>query len=321
MGAAQGIFDVFSDPTRAGHAAKRRMLASTYSAVSVGQLESRVQATTDRLIGRFQEFSTSKQPMNLSGWLQWYAFDVIGQVSFSKQFGFLDAGKDVNNTLQTIDDTLWALIMVAEMPELHRLRTSRIFKYIPFLGSIDNNMDFVIGVSINPVLQGATIQITDLATQQAFRNYAERQAAPKSGQQDILSMLLAVQEANPDRFKAIDVQLTLCLNIFAGSDTTSIALRAILYYLIQNPLSCEKLLVELSEATQAGTLSEKNTLAEAQKLPYLQACIKEAMRLHPSLGTQHQRVVPEGGCTVAGIFLPAKVSRPLPIFPRVASQS
>ena len=84
MGASQVIFDVFSDPTREGHATKKRMLSATYSAVSVGQMENHVQIPTDHLIERFDEFAKSQNPMNLSDWLQWYAFDVIGQVFFSK---------------------------------------------------------------------------------------------------------------------------------------------------------------------------------------------------------------------------------------------
>jgi hypothetical protein len=35
-------------------------------------------------------------------------------------------------------------------------------------------------------------------------------------------------------------------------------------------------------------------------MPYLQACIKEALRLHPAVGMPLERVVPEGGMSVAG---------------------
>ena len=112
---------------------------------------------------------------------------------------------------------------------------------------------------------------------------------------------------HPERFNETDIQILSTLNIFAGSDTTSIALRAIIYYLTQNPRCIDKLLQELDNATKAGSVSDPITYAETQKLPYLQACIKEAMRLHPSIGHNQVRVVPEGGFSFDGKFLPEQV--------------
>ena len=40
-------------------------------------------------------------------------------------------------------------------------------------------------------------------------------------------------------------------------------------------------------------------------MPYFQAVIKEAMRLHPATGLPLWRVVPEGGATISGRYFPA----------------
>lgn len=40
-------------------------------------------------------------------------------------------------------------------------------------------------------------------------------------------------------------------------------------------------------------------------MPYLQAVIKEALRLHPATGLPLWRVVPEGGAEISGQYFPA----------------
>lgn len=46
----------------------------------------------------------------------------------------------------------------------------------------------------------------------------------------------------------------------------------------------------------------------AQALCYLQACVKESLRLHPATGLPLARVVPAGGSTLAGTHFPEGVS-------------
>jgi hypothetical protein len=61
---------------------------------------------------------------------------------------------------------------------------------------------------------------------------------------------------------------------------------------------------EIDMAQESGRLSEKVQYREAERLPYLRACCKEAMRLHPSVGMTLPRYVPPGGCVIAGERFP-----------------
>jgi cytochrome P450 len=47
-------------------------------------------------------------------------------------------------------------------------------------------------------------------------------------------------------------------------------------------------------------------------MPYLQAVMKEALRVHPATGYPMFRVVPQGGEVLAGQFFPEGVRAPLP---------
>lgn len=67
----------------------------------------------------------------------------------------------------------------------------------------------------------------------------------------------------------------------AGSDTTATAIRAITLFIISNPRVHAKLRSEIDEAESQGQISSPVTDTEAKSLPYLQACIKEDLRIWP----------------------------------------
>ena len=62
---------------------------------------------------------------------------------------------------------------------------------------------------------------------------------------------------------------------------------------------------EIDEAERAGRLGRPNVrYTEAIQLPYLLACCKEGMRLHPSISFPLPRHIPPGGKEIAGKFIP-----------------
>lgn len=94
---------------------------------------------------------------------------------------------------------------------------------------------------------------------------------------------------------------------FAGSDTTAIALRAILYYLLKNPACYAKLRKELDHAENTHSFSESVTYAQARALPYFQAVVSEALRMCPSVALSMPRYPPKGGATICGEYFPETV--------------
>lgn len=93
--------------------------------------------------------------------------------------------------------------------------------------------------------------------------------------------------------------------VFAGSDTTAVAFKSILYHLIKNPRTMKKLVAEIDEADRKGKLSTPITHKQSiEELPYLQAVIQEGMRVHPSTGLMLERCVPAGGAQICGVDLP-----------------
>jgi hypothetical protein len=119
------------------------------------------------------------------------------------------------------------------------------------------------------------------------------------GPSDFIGKFMAIQSESPEKMKDKDIRNSAFANIAAGSDTTSITLSGILYHLLKNPKTMEKLRKELDDAAIKGTISDPITFQEAQALPYLQAVIKEGFTM--------PRVVPKGGRDIIGWKFPAGV--------------
>jgi benzoate 4-monooxygenase len=99
-----------------------------------------------------------------------------------------------------------------------------------------------------------------------------------------------------------------------GSDTTSNSSCAILYYLTNNPRVVAKLLEELSPvAEEKGEDILSFSYEDVKDLPYLQACIDEALRLHSTSAIGLPRIVPEGGAMVCDEFFPGGMTLSVPV--------
>lgn len=145
-------------------------------------------------------------------------------------------------------------------------------------------------------------RLVDLERRKANGPDLKSEADPRRS--DLLSMFLKAKEDHPDFFHDGRV-LTVAVSMsFAGSDTTAISLSAVFYYLLKNPQCYWKLVEELDTAIKVGAIENRSTgvvtWAESQRLPYLDACIKEAFRLHPAVGLPLERIVPAGGVEILG---------------------
>ncbi|MCJ1230031.1 hypothetical protein MMC12_006702 [Toensbergia leucococca] len=85
-------------------------------------------------------------------------------------------------------------------------------------------------------------------------------------------------------------------------------MRATLLYVLTNPTVYLKLRKEILSATSDPARSGPIQLLEALKMPYLQACIKEGLRIFPPVTALRERVVPSRGDEICGIYVPQGVN-------------
>lgn len=116
----------------------------------------------------------------------------------------------------------------------------------------------------------------------SLRQFAMREIAGRkdrgADRNDILAKLFATQKEKPIEMNENAVTSMATSNIFAGSDSTAISMRAILYFLGKNPEVKRKLVEEIDASKRDGKLSDPVKLSEADAMPYLQAVMYEALR-------------------------------------------
>ncbi|KAL0260963.1 hypothetical protein SLS55_004655 [Diplodia seriata] len=268
--------NIFTDTNPKTHATERRKFAALYSMSTLVTMERAVDHCIECFKDRLVDFSRSGTTFDLPWWMQCFAFDTIGEITVSKRFGFLDAGKDPLGIISGLDGFLTYCGRVGVFPETHLA----LFTLVSMLGA--NAFDHIVKFSDDQV--------------HAYKQNVEGET--------FLSKALRIHQEEPRKLSEHDIQGICQMNVVAGSDTSSISLTSILWHLLKNQDALGKLRAEVDQMYSQNAARDVITFADSQNMPYLQGAIKEALRLHPATGLPLSRVVPKGGATISGHFFP-----------------
>ncbi|CAG8940296.1 unnamed protein product [Penicillium salamii] len=271
------------------HASIKRPISSAYSMSTLTEFEPFVDKTIHTLFGKLDEFVSEAKVCDISAWLQYYAFDVIGELTFSKPLGFLEKGGDIDGIIIALEQMLDYSGKIGQIP------------WLDYLFIKNPLRRFFWGGSTGAVARFARARLDERLN---MKDKASLGCTPK----DFLTRFLEAKADHPGIVNDNQVFSYTVSNMNAGSDTTAISLRAILYHTLKDHRVSEKLQRELSVAMNEGRISLPVSWKQSQEqLPYLDAVIREALRLHPAVGLMLERVVPTEGLQLpdGGSFLPA----------------
>jgi len=144
------------------------------------------------------------------------------------------------------------------------------------------------------------------------RSRVERRKEKVSDRKDLLGRLIEAKDPlTGQMLDPIDLRTEAFSSIVAGSDSTSSALSYTFYHILNHPEVYKALTDEICQTFPDRNLrtdSAPPTYAELGRLPYLQACIKESLRLTPPATINLPRYVPAGGKVIAGMYFPGKTT-------------
>ncbi|KAK1511445.1 hypothetical protein CABS01_07403 [Colletotrichum abscissum] len=271
--------NLFSARDRAVHGLMRRKVASMYSMSTIKSYEPYVDSCVALLLKRFDEFAESGETFDLQQWMQCYAFDMIGEITFGRRVGFLESGgQDIDGIMRGLED-------------------ANAFSTLSGVNAV--LLPILLVLYGNPV-RGIASFARKLQSESDDIDIKE-----KHGGETFLTKAQRLQKEDPEEYERFRVQtLTLTGNVAAGSDTTSISLTSAMYHILTTNGVAKSMYEELDSQGFCSSLDEHFTFDQAQQLPYLQMVIKEALRLHPAVGLPMWREVVGSGLDVDGTHFP-----------------
>lgn len=244
-----------------------------FTASALRSYDSRITKHTQKLIQQLRRRAGTT--VNAQEWIGFFAFDVMGDLAFGRTFEALESGKshwfidnirEGSRPLGLFGTTQWLLECVVRLP---------------------------LPASVNPMVK---------MINHSSNLVAERKRS-KPTEEDVMSHILEAGEFFEDP-RAEESLLTADarLLVIAGSDTTASTLTHVLYYIARDPTLATNLRAELAENNLRN--DDSLTIISLAHLPFLNAIINEALRLHPPVPGGTYRSSPPSGITVSGHFIP-----------------
>ncbi|KAG6849324.1 hypothetical protein H0H93_009416 [Arthromyces matolae] len=314
---------VFNTRDRAEHARKRKIVSHIFSQKSVVEFEPHIRGHVTALIGQWDrlydlalkggkgpegegwEGRNGRLYLDCLPWVNYLAFDIVGDLAFGAPFGMIELAKDVAKVpknqseaqaMSTYGKDL-AAEEVAEVPAVKILNGRGEYsmalgvlppwwrpfaKMIPWYRRGSEDVKTLAGIAIMAVRQRLMVETDRVDLLAKLKNAKDSEGKPM-GREELTAEALTL--------------------LIAGSDTTSNSTCAIIYHLASNPLVQKKLHAELDEQLGSEDLIAA-TSDQTKNLPYLEACINEGLRIHSTSSIGLPRVLPAGGLTVSGVYFP-----------------
>ncbi|GAB7333384.1 hypothetical protein MBLNU13_g04996t1 [Cladosporium sp. NU13] len=262
------------------HNRLRRSVANAFTPAMTLDYELHIDRTIEELLKALNK----KQTFDMSRTMAYFGLDAASGFAFNVPKGCLAADADVAGMISVTRERMRHWSRWGSIPGLERL----LFR--------------------NPIAMRTRKAPQSGIVVAARTQLTQRMKTPQKDSEtpDLLTRFLEAMDRNPDTLNETAVVSLLISMISAGSDTSSSAIAATMFFLMKSPDKLAKLRAELQSVQNLTTPIP--AYSQVSKLPYLHAVIKEGIRLFPPLSHPIERLVPAGGADIVGKFLPQGTS-------------
>ncbi|KAF7432814.1 cytochrome P450-dit2 [Pleurotus ostreatus] len=263
------------------HKRQRKLLNPAFSAAHLRQLVPIFYPITyqlrDVLDGLLQD---GPQEIDMLNWMSRTALEYIGQGGLGYSFDSFNQ-KSINPYSQAVKDLFPAVFQFAVVRQ-----------YLPYLVKIGTPSlrRHLLELIPSDALQRVK-EIVDTMHNTSVNIFKRKKAALEAGEEvsslevgkgkDLMSLLLKANSVADERDRLPDNELLAQMNtlIFAAHDTTSSSLARMLHILALHPKEQERVRAEVI-AARANVNGADFSYDELMALPYLDAVVRESLRLH-----------------------------------------
>ncbi|KIN00076.1 hypothetical protein OIDMADRAFT_55967 [Oidiodendron maius Zn] len=260
----------------ADHSRQRRLLSHAFSDKALREQEVLIRSYVDLLISKLREITTagnSGVKIDLVRWYNYTTFDMIGDLTFGESFGCLEDNR-YHPWVSLIFDT------VRVLPYLSAI------KYFPMVS-------LLIRIAMPKRFKQSSADHFEFSAAKLGRRLES-----KAQHADFMSHILKPNDKFSMTRAEMDANASVL--IFAGSETTATLLSGCTFYLLKNPVAYGRLTQDIRSLK-----AEELTFAKLEKLSFLHAILQESLRMYTPVPIGLPRLVPDGGATISGHFVPA----------------
>jgi cytochrome P450 len=266
------------------HARIRNSLAPGFTLRALRNQEPFIQRYVNLLVERIEQQTEEVEPsqwleLDISPWINFTTFDIFGALGFGESFDCL--------------------------------QHSRYHPWIALLFNSVKAAGFVVSTRFYPLVEYFLMKCIPPSLKKVQRDHYQqivdrvnRRLNWELQQPDIISHVIQGQSEGKG-LSTGEISATFMVLTTAGSETTATTLCGAINYLIAHPEKLSRLSTEIRSTFETA---EQVSLDALQNVSYLNAVIQEALRLCPAIPWVLPRIVPAGGDTVCGTWLPGGVS-------------
>lgn len=269
------------DADRMDHRRIRRLLSHAFSENTLRQQEHRVQHQVNLFIQGLSQ-NCVKGPVDMTQWIQWTTFDIMGDLAFGESF----------NSLQVMRTHPWQQFLLDHI-------AASVYTGIAQRWGLDR----IARLCTPPTLMQAVREFYDLSSKKI-----EQRMTLGKDRGDFLDHILkydlisneSKENGDLKGLRLEELKNTASDIAIAGSETTATVLSGLLFYLLMNPTVYEKVTKEVRTLDS----DENITVTSTDKLVYFNAVLTEALRIFVPSPIPAARTIPAPGQAVGGHFMP-----------------
>ena len=309
-----GVDNIVTANDEAYHARHRRLLGYAFSEKALKEQEPILQGYVDLFVARLRE-QAARGPVDIKSFFNFVIFDITGDLMFGESFGCLEESK-LHPWVELFFSAAKAysyLIAVSQFPWVKSILEPLIPKKVVQEG-LDHFKLTAEKVDKRLAMKTERPDIISFALRNGMREghgplASESEKTMSRAEMHSNAYVYVLNGSHFQETTTDSPSPEVHSMIAAGSEEPATHLSGCMYYLLVHPQSLNRLTHEI----RASFASETDiTMSAVANLPFLAAVIEESFRIYSPFVTSLTRVVPKGGDTIAGEYVPEGVCLPFP---------